>query len=897
MSIDEIVTDISVKRDWRLGIGFHNPLLFTFVDSAGVAFDVSGYSFSIQIRKNGTTTNIINLIQGTGITNNGALGTVAAFVNVSNSELLRRGDYFWQMKVIHPDGFTYRWYRGTVSATRDDFSGETDTTIDDEIHLTGSTIAATIAIGGGGLSTVSVDGVTIEGDGTPADPLSVVAGVFEAAGAAAAAIVTLRGGVATAGDTLAKLYTLITAVGRPRGGYDASTGVVPGSATNEDGDFWRITVAGTIPGLLSGSTVLAPGDLLISSADGSVNANQFFSIQSNVGQADASVLGLVKLYTDLLASNTDGSVTQAALVTALGLKADLASPALTGNPTAPTQSQSDDSTKLATTEYVRDAVAAVGGDEFLPTLNFVGHTGATTLSQAGECTFIMDDDGTTCYAFIRNVGATTGYWKSSTDAELDNWSGATAFTGLPAGQFPTVFKTGTTAGGNLKYWMFWNPTSNTNEIYLYSSTNRTAWTIENGGVAVITGSATATDWRKNLYNVAVVVIGAAGSEELHILVEGVADSGTYSGYQNSGYAHAPLSAPTFTLPATPQIRNALCPSLYYVTEKNSFVFSCSELLLDLLPGLVYGNTRWGKSVALTEDLTLEANWEKSQIAAPDIETASTANWAADHDIVLTPDASKTYDAMMFYNYAQLNGRQTYIRISTWLDLWNSIPMSGNPTKMNLQYVDRIGIGKQAGNASVTGLPLLMDSNGPISTTALQIRGVAGNAIIRALVSTITFETSGGSTGFLQFNSMAIGQTPTSANPSNIIYAGANVTPSNVYNGGGYYQSTLHKLMIGVASVYRSILHDGNSVVDRTMTAAGTTGAQTINKAFGSVNFAAAATTLVVTNSLVSATSDVRLQVWGATPYYTSVAPGAGSFTITLNVAAAAEVKVSFWVTN
>lgn len=45
--------------------------------------------------------------------------------------------------------------------------------------------------------------------------------------------------------------------------------------------------------------------------------------------------------------------------TALDLKAPLASPALTGNPTAPTQSQADDSTKIATTAYVRAAIAAI----------------------------------------------------------------------------------------------------------------------------------------------------------------------------------------------------------------------------------------------------------------------------------------------------------------------------------------------------------------------------------------------------------------------------------------------------------------------------------------------------------------------------------------------------------
>jgi hypothetical protein len=43
--------------------------------------------------------------------------------------------------------------------------------------------------------------------------------------------------------------------------------------------------------------------------------------------------------------------------TALDLKANLASPAFTGTPTAPTPSGSDDTTKIATTEWVNDAIA------------------------------------------------------------------------------------------------------------------------------------------------------------------------------------------------------------------------------------------------------------------------------------------------------------------------------------------------------------------------------------------------------------------------------------------------------------------------------------------------------------------------------------------------------------
>jgi hypothetical protein len=51
---------------------------------------------------------------------------------------------------------------------------------------------------------------------------------------------------------------------------------------------------------------------------------------------------------------------QTDLQTALGLKANLASPTFTGTPAAPTASAADNSTKLATTAYVDNAVAGGG---------------------------------------------------------------------------------------------------------------------------------------------------------------------------------------------------------------------------------------------------------------------------------------------------------------------------------------------------------------------------------------------------------------------------------------------------------------------------------------------------------------------------------------------------------
>ncbi len=86
---------------------------------------------------------------------------------------------------------------------------------------------------------------------------------------------------------------------------------------------------------------------------------------------------------------------------------------------------------------------------------------------------------------------------------------------------------------------------------------------------------------------------------------------------------------------------------------------------------------------------------------------------------------------------------------------------------------------------------------------------------------------------------------------------------------------------------------------KTSTAVATVGAQTISKPAGSVNFAAAATSLVVTNALVTATSVIIATVGTNDTTMKSVAAvaGAGSFTLYANAAATAETRVSFMVVN
>ena len=153
--------------------------------------------------------------------------------------------------------------------------------------------------------------------------------------------------------------------------------------------------------------------------------------------------------------------------------------------------------------------------------------------------------------------------------------------------------------------------------------------------------------------------------------------------------------------------------------------------------------------------------------------------------------------------------------------------------------------------------------------------------------------------------------------SNALFIGATTT-SHVRFGTAY--GTVGKtirstndgndvLSIGVPTALRltdangnspwDILPNGSFALYRTITAAATTGNQTIDKPAGTVNIAAAGSTVTVTNSLVTANSIIFAVVRtnDGTALIKNVVPGAGLFVITMNAAVTNETSIGFWVTN
>jgi hypothetical protein len=162
----DIVTDISINQNWNARKGANNPVTFTFTQSSA-AFDITTYTFSVQLRKFGSSTNLLNLTEGSGVTNNGAAGTLNVVFTSANLTNLVANDYYWQMTVVHPDTFSYLWFQGTFNLFSETYTGDLTSNVTGTIDVNGTTIntAITLGVNGGGALT--------NGSGTTANGTAV----------------------------------------------------------------------------------------------------------------------------------------------------------------------------------------------------------------------------------------------------------------------------------------------------------------------------------------------------------------------------------------------------------------------------------------------------------------------------------------------------------------------------------------------------------------------------------------------------------------------------------------------------------------------------------------------------------------------------------------------------
>jgi len=263
-----------------------------------------------------------------------------------------------------------------------------------------------------------------------------------------------------------------------------------------------------------------------------------------------------------------------------------------------------------------------------------------------ESSIIMD--GSQCDMWYRgyNAGVSKIGYAYATDSKCAVWTkyASNPLTDIPTGyQLPYVLK------HNGTYYMFVQNGAANGDIYLYSSTNKTSWTVMNSGNPVFTHSATATDWYHLVYNVGVTIVGSTW----HMLIEGLADSGAYSTKFQIGYSYSNLTDLNWnthlsTLPVIPTSGN---PDLIYVPDRNSLLSIHGE----------DSGTYWtivADYASLSDDLSLAASWHRSS----NFEIAATSIHVADPHLCVT-NFTKDYNIVISYGYNQVSIYQTYSNLS------------------------------------------------------------------------------------------------------------------------------------------------------------------------------------------------------------------------------------------
>lgn len=137
-----------------------------------------------------------------------------------------------------------------------------------------------------------------------------------------------------------------------------------------------------------------------------------------------------------LSSTSTNPLQNKAINTALGNKADLASPTFTGTPKAPTPSASTNNTQIATTAYVTSAIStAISGIsgisfEIVTTLPSTGDSGTIYLvSNSGSSTNIYDE-----YIYVNNAWEKIG----TTDVDLSDYVKTTDLVAITNAEIDTI---------------------------------------------------------------------------------------------------------------------------------------------------------------------------------------------------------------------------------------------------------------------------------------------------------------------------------------------------------------------------------------------------------------------------------------------------------------------------
>jgi hypothetical protein len=143
-----LVTDHGQDIKWVVYRNGVNTFTITHTLS-GSAHNISSLTYTLNIRKIGSSTNVLQLTQGSGLTNGGSSGILTITLTAANiSTYLPASEYFWELSYTS-GGSTYREFEGLLSIQSQLNSESSATSLSATVSLAGvSNISATVSLGG-----------------------------------------------------------------------------------------------------------------------------------------------------------------------------------------------------------------------------------------------------------------------------------------------------------------------------------------------------------------------------------------------------------------------------------------------------------------------------------------------------------------------------------------------------------------------------------------------------------------------------------------------------------------------------------------------------------------------------------------------------------------------------
>jgi hypothetical protein len=142
--MSQIVTHLGTDFPWVADKTGHNQFTATFTNG-GPAYNISALTFTVNIRKVGSDTNVLQLTQGSGITNGGATGILTIVLTAANIASFLQGDYYYYEIAYTLGGNGYKFIEGGLTLSAQGNPGTTTTSLSiTEINLAGTVLSVEV---------------------------------------------------------------------------------------------------------------------------------------------------------------------------------------------------------------------------------------------------------------------------------------------------------------------------------------------------------------------------------------------------------------------------------------------------------------------------------------------------------------------------------------------------------------------------------------------------------------------------------------------------------------------------------------------------------------------------------------------------------------------------------